>query len=124
MLLNPDVKDPTSYLGKKFRRRFRVPYKLFNDVIVPQCKQANVFEEKPNSTIPTELRVLVALRILGRDSTGDECEELSFIGETTARDIFVKFVTNYTFSFYSYYVRLPTGNMLNDVMETYRCGTI
>ena len=26
MLANPATEDPTSYFGKKFRRRFRVPY--------------------------------------------------------------------------------------------------
>jgi len=64
ILRDPLIKYATSKVSKKFRRRFR----LFRDVIILQYKEANVFNMKPNSTIPIEFRVLIALikRILGR----------------------------------------------------------
>ena len=77
MLRDPLIKYAPSKVSKKFRRRFRVPYALFKKVIVPQCKEANVFNMKHNSTVLIELRVLIALGILGRDAVCDECEELS-----------------------------------------------
>jgi hypothetical protein len=33
MLRNPNIKDPTTVAGKLFRRRFRVPYPLFEDIL-------------------------------------------------------------------------------------------
>ena len=35
MLLDPNFSDSDFFAAKKFRRRFRVPYPLFSDVIVP-----------------------------------------------------------------------------------------
>jgi len=46
MLLNPLIKDPASKVAKKFRRRFRVPYPVFNDLLVPECKSVNLFDTK------------------------------------------------------------------------------
>ncbi len=74
MLRNPQLQDSSSKVSRKFRRRFRVPYVLFKDVIVPQCVAANVFDTKSNSTIPIEIKVLVALRILGRNAVSDDNE--------------------------------------------------
>ena len=57
MLRDPNVKIERSSVSRKFRRRFRVPFVLYQDVILPQCIVANVFEMKYNSTIPVEFRV-------------------------------------------------------------------
>jgi hypothetical protein len=38
---------------------------------------------KRNSTVPIELRVLIALRILGRDAVADDWEELLFVDDDT-----------------------------------------
>ena len=120
MLTNPDIEDPTSFVARKFRRRFRIPYPLFKEVIFPQCVEKNVFDMKRTSTIPIEFKVLTALRILGRDAVADDCAELSFIGESTCHTIFKQFVTNYSRCFYSEYVHFPTGDELLESMEMYR----
>ena len=65
MLLNPSTADCETWEGKKFRRRFRIDYRMFRDIIVPLCKDSNVFEMKISSRIPIEFKVLVALRIWG-----------------------------------------------------------
>ena len=36
LINNPNVYNSNSYEGKKFRRRFRVPFPLFKDVILPE----------------------------------------------------------------------------------------
>ena len=71
MLRNPDVKDPTSRIGRLFRRRFRVDYELFDDLLVPICKENNVFEQTITSSIAVEFKILISLRILGRDNDCD-----------------------------------------------------
>lgn len=46
LIHNPNTYDPSSYEGKLFRRRFRVPFDLFKDKLVPMCTKANIFEMK------------------------------------------------------------------------------
>ena len=53
LLLDPNIENPNSGPAKKFRRRFRVPYPLFKDVIVPQCDEKNVFTGRNKFSIPT-----------------------------------------------------------------------
>jgi hypothetical protein len=120
MLKNPEIDDPDSFVAGKFRRRFRIPYPLFKDVLLPQCRERNVFEEQRPSIISIEFKILISLRILGRDAVADACAELSFVGESTCHTIFKQFVKNYSANFYSEYVNYPTGDDLMNIMETYR----
>ena len=46
MLLDPATADIETWEGKKFRRRFRMDYRMFREVLVPMCKEINVFEMK------------------------------------------------------------------------------
>ena len=52
------------------------------------CKEINVFEMKISSRITIEFKILVALRILGRDNDCDTVSELSAISESTCNEIF------------------------------------
>ena len=80
--------DSDSFAIKKFRRRLCVSYPLFSDVIiVPLCRQCGILTTQ-RERIPLELKVLSALRILGRDYCSDSISELSFIGESTVNAIF------------------------------------
>lgn len=89
MLNDPDIEQPRSaVVARKFRRRFRVPYPLLKDVILPQCIDHNVFEMKRAPTIPIVFKLLIALRVMGRDAVADDCNELSFVGESTCHSIF------------------------------------
>ena len=65
ILLNPATADIETWEGKKFRRRFRMDYRMFREVLVPMCREINVFEMKISSRITIEFKILVALRILG-----------------------------------------------------------
>lgn len=66
--------DATSYQHRLFRRRFRLPYPVFKD-LATLCRQQRVFEERSNSMIPLEIKLLVCLRILGRGSVADDIVE-------------------------------------------------
>ena len=85
---SPNVSDITSYEGRKFRRRFRVDYETFRDLLVPTCRSEKMFNAERESKIPIEMKIMVALRILGRDNDADTCCELSQIGESTCVSIF------------------------------------
>ena len=78
---DPNVSNPTKPEGKKFRRRFRVPYPLFVK-LVELSNQHNMFRVH-QSHIPTELKVLAILRLLGRADCADNIQELSGLGEST-----------------------------------------
>ena len=72
MLSDPSTADPYSFWGKKFRRRFRVPFDFFKNILVPLCVEGNFFEIKQSKTlIPIKIRIMIALRILGRDEVAD-----------------------------------------------------
>ena len=70
MLQHPSINDPTSKIGNLFRRRFRVPYSLFKEVIVEECKRVNLFgvQYESKTRIPIEFKILMSLRILGREN--------------------------------------------------------
>jgi len=120
MLLDPALDDPTSIVAITFRRRFRVPYPLFKEVLIPRCKEKKIFPAGKGCSIPVEMKLLVALRILGRDAVADDCNELSSIGLSTCHDIFKRFVKLFSSAFYEDYVFIPRGSHLLDVMEVYR----
>jgi hypothetical protein len=95
LISDPSVNDPTSVLGKRFRRRFRVPFPVFNDILLPLAKKHRFFHKTRQSRIPLAAKVLAALRVLGRDSCADSIAELlqNVIGESTVYTIFQQFVT-------------------------------
>ena len=43
-LTNPLIKNPNSKLAKIFMLRFRVPFILFHEKILPMCRENNVFD--------------------------------------------------------------------------------
>lgn len=47
---NPLVKFPDNRFGKQFRRRFRLPFQLF-EILVDICKDKNVFNVKDLSRV-------------------------------------------------------------------------
>ena len=70
MLQHPSVSDPSSVQGKEFRLRFRVPYPIYYEIILPRCREVNLFGviDQNKVRIPLEFKILIALRILGKDS--------------------------------------------------------
>ena len=79
MLRDPTIEDEESKVGKKFRLRFRLPYMVFSQHLVPLVKNANIFPVKFDKMVrvPLEFKILMALRILARGNVVDDIEELS-----------------------------------------------
>jgi len=121
MLNNPDLLVETSSAAITFRRRFRVPYVIFKNWIVPICEEHNIFETKDTCRvrIPLELKVLVSLRVLGRGNCADDIEEFSKVPISTVHHIFKTFIRNFSKHAYNMFIKVPTGDRLNRTLNVY-----
>ena len=63
--------------------------------VVQELLGSTVFEMTKNSLIPTEFRLMIVLRFLGRGITADDCNELSDIPQSTCNTIFKTFCRNF-----------------------------
>jgi hypothetical protein len=132
MIQHPDVNNPGKKMGKEFRRKFRLPFPLFQH-LVALCREHNIFARKISSKIPIEGKVLIGLRMLGsgaHTSIIADCTSL-FFGQSTVLNIFHEFVAGVTEHLFPIFVRFPTGDDLKEVMEVYSrlglpgaCGSI
>ena len=112
--------------GKLFRRRFRVPYGVFCN-LVQKCLDKNLFGENASrdrditgrTLCPVEIKLLSVLRILGRNWNFDDIAEATFMGESTARRAFHTFCENFVREYYSIYVYRPVGEKLFKVMKVF-----
>jgi hypothetical protein len=126
MIQDPNVRDINTTEGKEFRRRFRLPFPFFKDYLVPECQKANIFDSKltvngvTKDQIPIEIKIMIALRLLGRGNVVDDLAELSNASGTSVRLIFKTFVTNFAKHFRTSFIRMPTGDELNKVLDIYR----
>lgn len=120
MVLNPETSDPTSFSGKKWIARFRVPLPVFHQ-IVEMCQKKNIFGIMRNKlAIPIEFRVLISLRILAKNHDSETMCELSLVGASTCNKIFRKFVVNFKREYFKQIVYLPEGEELRKVMDVYK----
>jgi hypothetical protein len=120
-ICDPRIVDAKSKQGKKFRRNFRVPFPVFDKVLVPECNRLNVFEVHSLSRVrvPTEIKVLICLRILGRGAYSEDMADMCGGFKSSIHAIFRKFLLNFTPIFYPLFVREPTGVKLQKIMQTY-----
>lgn len=96
MLRDPRLRDPMSAEARVFRTRFRLPFRVFERLLEwtkawhegPGCEETLVGGRQ---RIPTELKLLGVLRILGRGSCFDGIKELSSISGSTMQAFFHKF---------------------------------
>ena len=102
-----------------FRRRFRVPYDIFSCILVPFCKERNIFKVTIKSQIPIEIRVLAALRVLGRGICCDDIAELGDMRASTANNIFYHFVRGISEHLFADVVKVPEGDYLQQVLAAY-----
>ena len=111
LLLNARVRDPTDKKGGKlFRRRFRVPYPLFEH-LVEVTRNSGWFSEATDCAghpaAPLELKVLAVLRVLGRGYCFDGVEELTLISAEVLRVFFRKWCTLFSKENFSKYCNHP-----------------
>jgi hypothetical protein len=121
LLQDPRVYNLKSKAALRFKRRFRVNIYMF-DQILHMCFDRYIFHgiNPHGNCIDIEFKVLICLRKLGRYEVDDTSSELSYVGESTIRELFEKFVTNFSKEFYTAYVNVPSGDKLKQVMEVYR----
>ena len=128
MLLNDHQDMLDNYAGNNarlFRRRFRIPYPLFFKILVPACRGTGIFKDSEEKfQIPTTIKLLIALRILGRDASADDCTMNSFVGESTCHVIFKQFIKNYSAKYCDIWLKFPDPSEDRDAflnaLETYR----
>ena len=112
--------------GKLFRRRFRVPWDVFVDLL-QKSKERKLFGENSllrfdccGSTIcPYAIKLLGVLRILGRNWCCDDVAEATGMGETTVRRAFLDFCGNFVDNYYDTYIHRPEGEKLKRMMDVY-----
>jgi hypothetical protein len=97
LLNNANISDPKSWAGRTFRRRFRVPYPLYRDVLMPLVHEHNLFDIKDATKIKikAEYRLMCSLRMLGRGECADTASELSKMAENTCYHIHKRFINNF-----------------------------
>ena len=112
MLLScKDLQDSTSLKARLFRRRFRMPFNLFS-YILTRCREKAIFSSvgSKHSQIPDEIKLMLCLRVLGRDNLFDDISEMSDMGESTALTVFTKFVLSFSFLFQEEFIKIPEGD--------------
>ena len=117
ILNHPKTMIPGTFEYVKLRLRFRVPYPIFKERLVPAVKEAKNINVQRESYIPLEFKVMIALRMIGRDSDCDTASELSGVPKSTCNNIFN---LGFSSSFYDDFVYFPEKEEdLKGVMETF-----
>lgn len=122
MLSNKDISDPGSAVAQKFRTRFRLPYSLFA-FLVKECEEHDVFPSTPDCTgrqaMPVAMKVMGALRTLGRATLHDDVAELSGGSAELHRKCFLSFVSFIARRFFEEWVRMPAEEDLTQNLAEY-----
>ena len=101
--------------------RFRVPFILFEQKIIPMCRDNNVFDitYESKTNVPIEFKILPSLRLLGRGNCYDDINELSSVPCSTVQVYFLKFVERFALLFYDEFIRCPGEASLKERMDHY-----
>jgi hypothetical protein len=126
-----DCQDLTPNFESKFRRRFRLPYNEYNE-LVQLCieeseKLVGYFRRwKPGTkaadgsiSSPIELLVLTSLRYLGRGWTFDDLEECTAISEEVIRSFFHQFIAFGANCLFPKYVCVPNLTDIHTTVQEY-----
>ena len=120
------LRDPTSEESRIFRLRFRIPFAMFELLLswVNDWLQNTVRLGSSDCTgrqsVPTPLKLLGVLRILGRGACLDGTKELSKMSESTMWRFFHEFCAWHTEVIYPKFVSVPkTRHELEKIMGPY-----
>lgn len=103
--------DPTSRNGMLFRKRFRMTFESFVN-LVHTVTSENLFPYKSHDVtgrkaLSLELKILGALRVLGRSSTFDCIAELTNSSAEVHRTFFHQFCSVINRHFFNIYIKPP-----------------
>jgi hypothetical protein len=119
------VRDPEHADHSLFRRRFRVPYSLYETLLAharskawfPDAGHTDAFGR---SAYPLELKVLGFLRVLGRGWAFDDVAEATDMSEETHRRFFHEFAKKFAEDQFEHWVHPPRDDEeLADWMREY-----
>jgi len=126
LIRHPHVSDPTKTQGREFRRKFRVPFPVFED-IVSKCKETDEpafnYSEKDavgQRSVPLELKVLAVLRMLAdglKFGTGSELA--NYMTLTTLNAFFKTFNSLFRKHYQGAFIKVPEGADLLRIMKDY-----
>ena len=108
--------------GKYFRHKFRVPRRVFDDIVARARLEPQFADKAKKRGLPKHpllLKVAAWLRILGKGWDFDTAEEAAHIGTDTLRVFFHNFSTWFVQTYYAEWVKWPEGEELQQMLSTY-----
>jgi len=104
-----ELLKPESAMAKVFRRRFRVPYPIFVLLLrwTKDWHETAATDAAGRVRVPTELKLLGVLRVLGRGTCFDGIEELSGVSVSTMHSFFHKFTAWFREEVFPVFVSTP-----------------
>jgi len=112
-LRNPDLDDPTSSAAALFRRRHRIPYAIFKQILklaeawFPPAIREGAAARFGTVVVPMQLKILGVLRTLGRGQCFDTSAEFSNASEETHRVFFPIFMERFVTELKPVYIKMP-----------------
>lgn len=106
---NSSIWEGTSYDGAQFRRRFALPYVMFNDICNDWAQTGKYHKEFDRCTRPQldhRLFILGCLRVLAKGSTFDLIDELTDISHQHNHYFFGKFISWFNHQYFDKYIKL------------------
>ena len=122
LIRNPLTRQRGSYFGKLFRNRFRIPFSMFmklrNMFVEHNWLQTRRFDCFGRPSVPFEMKLLAALRFLGRGECFDTLSELTGdrVSAETIRRFVIEFVEKMS-SLKDKFIRTPDPTN-NDEMKS------
>lgn len=122
LIRNPLTNNRSSYFGKLFRNRFRVPFTLFikiRDLFVERnWLQTQSFDCFGRPSVPFEIKLLAALRFLGRGECFDTLAELT--GDRVSAEVIRKFIIEWSFKMVQLkdqWIKGPNPNVPEEIQK-------
>ena len=93
--------------GNLFRRRFRVPWQIYCELVI-MCKEKKLYGKRSHLQFnacgayicPIEIKLLSVLQMLGRNWCSDDVAKETGMGESTVRELFHSFIKNFVAELY------------------------
>ena len=123
IVANPSNQDPQSFDGRCFRRRFRVPYSVFLQLV--DFAEALGFDRRPvdaagKNGAPLEIKILAVLQLLGRGLCFDDVALTTNISEEVIRVFFHDFIDKFVHKYYHDFIKVPEGAALGKCLAEYQ----
>jgi len=123
LLRHPEVAEKGSPAWKKFRHKFRLPYQMAMELVEraqtnPEFSDGGG-EKSGRKRHPLVLKVLAALRHLGKGLDAESLEEVAMISETVLKTFIPKFLKWLVDTMYEKWVQLPEGTKLARSLAVY-----